>query len=115
MLDFDDPASGEDLLVSRGGLDVVDRPARHAGGNEQLEPLRRRPAREYRMQFGQQFVSMGGARGEVGEARVDQQVLALETLEQQDPELLLGAGDGDPAVPRCKHLEGDDRRVRRVR
>ena len=64
--------------------------------------------------IGEQLVAVAVARGEVREALVGSRARAGRAPRRALPELLLRAGDDDPAVGRREVLERHDRRVRRV-
>ena len=112
MVGLGDAAARLRLRVLEGRGDVVHRRARDARLGEAGEPVGGAPCGEGGIEDRQQLVAIAVTRGEVGEALLGGELGPAERRAERLPELLLRAGDDDPAVGGGEVLERHDRRVR---
>src|SRR5207302_6282151 len=82
---------------------------------ETPKPLLARGGGEGGLELGEQVIAVPVAPGEVGVAVIVGELGATDLDAERSPELLLRAGDDDPAVRGGEVLERHDRRVRGVR
>src|SRR5215210_2388076 len=111
MLDLLQHVRAREVLVCERLGERVDRPARHVGGPDSLDPLVRRPLGELFLKELHELLPLRHPVGVSGVALVVGQVLAADGLAQL-PELgVVADGDGYLLVRGVEGLVGDYRRV----
>jgi len=112
MLDLDDHLARQRLRIAERLQHVVHGSARHALLVQRREPVRPRPGAEALAQHGFELLQMRHAVGPGDEARIGSELARAKGLQHQQPVLLVGAADHQPAV---RGLEGLIWRVERMR
>lgn len=111
VIDLDDHLTRQRLRVAERLQHVVNGPARHTLLVQRRQPMRPRPGAEALAEDRLELLQVRHAVGAGDEARIGGELARVERFQHQQPMLLVGAADHEPAVG---GLEGLVRRVERM-